>query len=81
MAYAMRHRGLAALRAGDRIDRAQRVMGTALVALGAGSATLGCLHGWLLFRFGMNLPFGMNLRFEINLPSGINLRGFRSARS
>ena len=49
MAHAMRHRGLAALRAGDGIDRAQRVMGAALVALGTGSTTFGCLHGWLLF--------------------------------
>jgi hypothetical protein len=48
MAHSMRHRGLAALRADDRIDRAQRVMGTTLVALGTGRTTLGCLHGWLL---------------------------------
>src|SRR6185437_1740349 len=55
MAYAMRHRGLAALRAGDGIDRAQRVMGTAHVALGTGGTTLGCLHSWLLFSFGNDL--------------------------
>jgi hypothetical protein len=34
MAYAMRHRWFAALRAGDGIDRAQRIMSAALVTLG-----------------------------------------------
>ena len=40
----MRQRGLAAFTAGDRIDRTQRVVRAALVALGSGRATLGCLH-------------------------------------
>src|SRR5579864_7263942 len=47
-AYAMRQRGFAAMRAGDRIDRAQRVVRAALVALGSGRTALGCLHGVLL---------------------------------
>ena len=40
----MRQRGLAAMRAGDRIDRAQRVVRAAHVALGSGRTALGCLH-------------------------------------
>lgn len=43
-AYAMRQGGLAAMRAGDRIDRAQRVVRAAHVALGSGRTALGCLH-------------------------------------
>ena len=43
-AYAMRQRGLTAMRAGDRIDWAQRVVRAALVALGSGRTALRCLH-------------------------------------
>jgi len=49
--------GLAALRTGDGVDCAQRVVGAAFIALGFGSTALRCLHGicssmdlWLVDR-------------------------------
>jgi hypothetical protein len=51
-AHAMRHGGFPALRTGYGVDGSQRVMRAALVALGSGSAALGCLHRVSLFCFG-----------------------------
>jgi hypothetical protein len=41
----MGQRGLAAIRTGDRVNRAQRVVSAAHVTLGAGGTAFGCLHG------------------------------------
>ncbi len=76
-AYMMRQRGFAATCAGAGINRAQGVMGAALILLRVRGTAFGCLHGKFFLRFELDKSYG---RETLNARSAARRESSHSSR-